>query len=57
MFAFLSGKKAYIAAAGLALVAVAAFLNGDIDSTTLATRLLEAFGLSSLRAGVAKAGA
>lgn len=54
MFAFLQGKKTYIAATGLALVAAAAFLAGEIDVTTLTMRVLEAFGLASLRAGVKK---
>lgn len=52
MLAFLQGKKTYIAAAGLALVALASFLAGEIDMTTLAMRVLEAFGLGALRAGV-----
>lgn len=55
MFAFLQGKKTYIAATGLALVAAAAFLAGEIDVATLAMRVLEAFGFGALRAGVGKA--
>lgn len=54
MFQFLEGKKTYIAAAGLALVAFASFIAGEIDAATLAYRVLEAFGFSSLRAGLAK---
>jgi hypothetical protein len=56
MLEFLSGKKTYIAAVGLALVAFAAFLNGDIDTVVLLQRVLEAFGLAGLRAGITKGG-
>ena len=54
LLAFLQGKKTYIAAVGIAVTAAAAFLGGEIDAATLAYRVLEAFGLATLRAGVSK---
>ncbi len=50
---FLAGKKTYIAAAGLALTALAAYA-GDGDVKTLVEGLLQALALAGLRAGVEK---
>lgn len=53
----LSGKKTYLAAAGIAAVAVAHYL-GLLDDTAAQTLygLLGAGGFAALRAGVAKGG-
>ncbi len=56
---WLRGKKTYIVAGLMALVALVRFLTGDLSfpdfilSDSMRT-LLEAAGLSALRAGVAK---
>lgn len=51
----LEGKKTYLAAAGIAIVAVTHFM-GLIDDSTAQTlyALLGASGFAALRAGVAK---
>lgn len=54
MLDMLKGKKTYIAAAGMALSALAAYLGDAIDGATLVQRLVEAVGLATLRAGVKK---
>lgn len=53
LIAFFSGKKTYVAALGIALLGVVDIINGDVQ--TGVQRLVEAFGLSGLRSGVAKA--
>lgn len=51
----LAGRKTYLAAGLLALTAVVNWLAGNMALADMATRLVEAFGLAGLRAGIAKA--
>lgn len=51
---WLKGKKTYLMAAGILLTSLAAWAVGEIDLATLGLRVLEAAGLSSLRAAVSK---
>ena len=53
---FLAGKKTYVAAAAIVLAALGSFLAGDITLADAIYRVLEGFGLATLRAGVAKVG-
>ena len=52
---FLNGRKTYLVMAVYATTAVVAYFNGDIDAASMMFKLLEASGLSTLRAGVKKA--
>ena len=56
MLEFLNGKKAYLTAAAGIVTALALFANGDVDTQGLVTLLLNALGIATLRAGVAKGG-
>lgn len=51
---FLSGRKTYLAAAGVAISAVIAYLVGDVGLMDTLTTVGEALGIGFLRAGVAK---
>ena len=51
---WLSGKKTFIAATGLVIAAVVAFLTGEATLSQAITTALEACGLAALRAGVSK---
>jgi len=53
---WLKGRKTYVAALGMALTAIGAWLGDAIDGATLTQRLIEAIGLATLRAGVEKVG-
>jgi len=50
----LSGKKTYVVAAGVVLVAVGGFLSGEVTLIEAVTTALAGLGLGTLRAGVAK---
>lgn len=50
----MKGKKTYIVAAVMLVHAVAAYFLGETPELNV-TQILEAFGLATLRAGVAKA--
>jgi hypothetical protein len=52
--ALLSGKKAYIAAVGLAAAALISFADGTIDFGGLVNQLLAALAVAGVRAAVAK---
>ena len=49
----LDGRKTYIAAAGIILIAVGGFLNGDLTLLTALTQVFTGLGLGALRYGVA----
>ncbi len=51
---FLSGRKTYLAAFGIAVSAVIAYLVGDAGLMDTLTTIGEALGIGFLRAGVAK---
>jgi hypothetical protein len=51
---FLSGRKTYLAAIGIAVSAVIAYLTGDAGLMDTLATLGEAMGIGFLRAGVAK---
>lgn len=53
---WLKGKKTYLMAAGILLTSIAAWSVGEIDLSTMALRVAEAAGLSSLRAAIGKLG-
>ena len=53
----LAGKKTYLAAAGLAVTGVIAWLAGDASRADLMVTLTEAGGIAGLRHGVSKMGA
>ena len=52
--ALLSGKKAYIAAVGLAAAALISFADGTIDFGGLVNQFLAALGIAGVRAAIAK---
>ena len=54
---FLKGKKTYLVAIVGILSAVVAYLNGSIDVIGLGSAILQALGISALRAGVSNTGA
>lgn len=56
MLEYLSGKKTYLVAAAGILAALAALAAGEIDVVGFSAAVLNALGVASLRAGVAKAG-
>ena len=45
----LTGKKTYLAAGAIVLVAVGGFLSGELNVTELATQILAGLGLGALR--------
>ena len=49
----LNGKKTYLAAAGIILIAVGGFLNGDLTLIVAVTQVFAGLGLGALRYGVA----
>ena len=51
----LKGYKTYIAAAGMVLLAVAAYVGGDATAEASIKAVLEALAFAFVRAGVAKA--
>ena len=51
----LKGYKTYIAAAGMVLLAVAAYVGGDATAEASIKSVLEALAFAFVRAGVAKA--
>lgn len=51
---FLSGRKTYLAAVGIAVSAVIAYLVGDVGLMDTLATVGEALGIGFLRAGVAK---
>ena len=51
---FLRGRKTYLAAVGVAISAVIAYLVGDAGLMDTLTTVGEALGIGFLRAGVAK---
>lgn len=51
---FLSGKKTYLVAAAGILTALAAYESGAITENELLLAVMNALGLSTLRAGVSK---
>lgn len=50
----LSGKKTYIAVAGLVLIAVGHYIHGDTTVDQLVTALLQSGALAFIRAAVSK---
>ena len=53
MITMLDGRKTYIAAAGIILIAVGGFFSGDLTLIAAVTQVLAGLGLGALRYGVA----
>lgn len=52
----LNGKKTYVAAIGIVLMAVGGYLHGDLALGETVTQILAGLGVAGMRHGVAKNG-